>query len=103
MRLPQARLDQVLDRFNEVEARMGAASEAVEIVRLAKEHAELRPVAEAAMRLAKARDERNELAVMAQAEDEEMAALARDEMAGLEVRLPEIEHELALLLAPRDV
>ena len=47
MRLPQARLDQVLDRFREVEARMGAASDGVEIVRLSKEHAELRPVAEA--------------------------------------------------------
>ncbi|HQP19577.1 MAG TPA: hypothetical protein PLG07_04590, partial [Phenylobacterium sp.] len=26
MRLPQARLDQVLDRFREIEARMGAAT-----------------------------------------------------------------------------
>ena len=42
MRLPQARLDQVLDRFREIEARMGAASDGAEIVRLSKEHAELK-------------------------------------------------------------
>ena len=45
MRLPQARLDQVLARFQEVEARMSAASEGAEVVRLGKEYAELRPVA----------------------------------------------------------
>ena len=42
MRLPQARLDQVLDRFREIEARMGAATAGQEIVRLGKEHAELK-------------------------------------------------------------
>ena len=47
MRLPQARLDQVLDRFREIEARMGAATDGAEIVRLSKEHAELRPAASA--------------------------------------------------------
>ena len=54
MRLPQARLDQVLDRYREVEARMGAASDGAEIVRLSKEHAELRPVAEAVRSLERA-------------------------------------------------
>jgi peptide chain release factor 1 len=61
MRLPQARLDQVLDRFREVEARMGAATDGQEIVRLSKEHAELRPVAEAVEGLARARAEGPEL------------------------------------------
>ena len=102
MRLPQARLDQVLDRFGEVEARMGAASDGPEIVRLGKEYAELKPVAEFAQRLAKARAERAELEAMAGAEDAEMAALARDELAELDASLPELERELALLLAPRD-
>jgi peptide chain release factor 1 len=102
VRLPQARLDQVLDRFGEVEARMGAASDGPEIVRLGKEYAELKPVAEFAQRLAKARAERAELEAMAGAEDAEMAALARDELAELDASLPELERELALLLAPRD-
>ncbi|HEY1562667.1 MAG TPA: peptide chain release factor 1 [Caulobacteraceae bacterium] len=102
MRLPQARLDQVLDRFHEVEARMGAAGEAAEIVRLGKEYAELRPVAEAAERLARERTEREDLEAMANGDDAEMAGLAREELAALDERLPETEHALALLLAPRD-
>ena len=65
MRLPQARLDQVLDRFHQVEARMGAASDGAEIVRLSKEHAELKPVADAVQALARARAEVEDLQVMA--------------------------------------
>ena len=57
MRLPQARLDQVLDRFHEVEARMGSATDGAEIVRLSKEHAELKPVVDAVQGLARARAE----------------------------------------------
>src|SRR5579875_295637 len=64
MHLPQAKLDAVLDRFREVEARMGAASDGAEIVRLGKEHAELRPVAEAVAGLVRARDEREDLFAM---------------------------------------
>ena len=102
MRLPQARLDQVLDRFREVEARIGAAGETAEIVRLGKEYAELRPVAEAAQDLAHARAERADLEAMANGDDAEMAALAREELSALDERLPDAERALALLLAPRD-
>ena len=55
MRLPKARLDQVLDRFHQVEARMGAATDGQEIVRLSKEHAEIKPVADAVTALARMR------------------------------------------------
>jgi peptide chain release factor 1 len=102
LRLPQARLEQVLDRFHEVEARMGSGPDAAEIVRLGKEYAELRPVAEAAERLAKARAELADLEAMAAADDADMAALAREELTELEAALPERERALALLLAPRD-
>ncbi len=81
---------------------MEIASAGAEIVRLGKEHAELRPVAEFARRLATARAEREDLERMADDDDAEMAAMARDEMADLDARLPDLERELALLLAPRD-
>ncbi|MBO9709212.1 MAG: peptide chain release factor 1 [Caulobacter sp.] len=100
MRLPQARLDQVLDRFREVEARMGAATDGSEIVKLSKEHAELRPVAEAVERLAKLLAERAELEEMAG--DPDMAAMVADEKAALDEKLPVLERELALMLAPKD-
>jgi peptide chain release factor 1 len=102
LRLPQARLDQVLDRFREIEARMGAATDGAEIVRLSKEHAELRPVAEAVMAVQKVAAERPELEAMAADPDPDISELARDELERLDARLPEMEREVALLLAPRD-
>ena len=42
---------QIVDRFEAAEARMGATADGDEIVRLAKEHAELKPVVEAARAL----------------------------------------------------
>ena len=92
----------MLDRFREVEARMGAASEAAEIVRLGKEHAELRPVADAAERLSNARAERADLEAMIAGTDPDMAELARADLTAVDERIPAIEHELALLLVPRD-
>ena len=102
LRLPQARLDQVLDRFREVEARMGAATEGAEIVRLSKEHAELKPVADAVAGLEKARAEMPELEAMAADPDPDISELARDELERLQDRLPQMEHALALMLAPKD-
>ena len=100
MRLPQARLDQVLDRFHQVEARMGAATDGQEIVRLSKEHAEMKPVADAVTALARTRAEMADLEAMAS--DPEMAEMAAEELEALRERLPEMEREVALLLAPRD-
>ena len=100
LHLPQSKLDQVLDRFHQVEARMGAASDGQEIVRLSKEHAEMKPVADAVLALAKARTEIEELQAMTA--DPEMAAMVADELETLNARLPEMERDVALLLAPRD-
>ena len=102
MRLPQARLEQVLDRFNEIEARMGAAADGAEIVRLSKEHAELRPVVEAVQAFRKAQAEQADLEEMMASGDADMAEMARDELAALNERLPDLERGVALLLAPRD-
>jgi peptide chain release factor 1 len=102
MRLPKARLEQVLARFQEVEARMSATTDGAELVKLAKEHAELKPVAEAAERLTKLQAQRAELEALAGGDDKEMAELAREELAELDETEPTLERELALLLAPRD-
>ncbi len=102
MRLPKARLDQVLDRFREIEARMGAAMDGAEIVRLSKEHAELKAVADAAHALEAAQAEEADLEEMAGGDDAEMAALAREELSALREKLPDLEKAVALLLAPRD-
>ena len=81
---------------------MGAATDGQEIVRLSKEHAEIKPVADAVAGLAKVRAEHDELEEMAASGDPEMASLARDELQALSDRLPEMERQVALLLAPKD-
>ena len=81
---------------------MSAASDGAEIVRLSREHAELKPVVEAVRALEKARAEGPELEEMAASGDADMSALARDELEDLKARLPGLEREVALLLAPRD-
>lgn len=102
MHAPEARLEQVIDRFDQVEARLGAAGDADEIVKLSKEHAELRPVAEKAMELKTARQELVDLEEMMEGGDAEMAEMAREEFYALKERLPDLEHEMNLLLLPKD-
>ena len=79
---------------------MGAASDGAEIVRLSKEHAEMKPVADAVMALAKTRAEMADLEIMAA--DPEMAEMAAEELQTLKETLPDMERDVALLLAPRD-
>ena len=81
---------------------MGAASDGAEIVKLSKEHAELRPVVDAVQALERARAEAPELEAMSRAEDPEMAQMAREELDALKDRLPGLERDIALLLAPKD-
>ena len=81
---------------------MSATTDGAEIVRLSREHAELKPVVEAVRTLEKVRGEAPELEEMAASGDAEMSALARDELEALKARLPALEREVALLLAPRD-
>lgn len=81
---------------------MGAATDGTEIVRLSKEHAELKPVAEAVQAIQKVLAEKPELEAMAADPDPDISELARDELERLEDSLPEMERAVALLLAPRD-
>ncbi|MGD2132275.1 MAG: peptide chain release factor 1 [Maricaulaceae bacterium] len=101
-RIPETRLAQVVDRFDAVEARMNAATDGEEIVKLSKEHAELAPVVEAARALTKAREELQDLEEMAESGDAEMAELAREERQAVKDKIPALEHELQLLLLPKD-
>ena len=100
--IPAHRLEQVIDRFEEVEARMGAVSDPDEIVALSKEHAELRPVAEKAKELAQARADYEEAEAMMEGDDPDMAELAREEYYALKESIPDLENEVQILLLPKD-
>ncbi|MEO0712711.1 MAG: peptide chain release factor 1 [Pseudomonadota bacterium] len=97
-----SRLAQVIDRFEEVEARMGAATETDEIIALSKEHAELKPVAEKARDLAGVLDGIKEAEALVAGDDADMAELAREELDALKETLPGLEEEVQLLLLPKD-
>lgn len=100
--LSEIRLQQVIDRFEEVEARMGAATEPSEIVSLSREHSELRPVVETAQAVLAARRGLAEAEALAASGDREMAELARLEIDDLRERLPELEQTMKVLLLPKD-
>jgi peptide chain release factor 1 len=95
-----ARLEQVLARFDEVEARLSAGQG--DIVALSKEHAELRPTAEAIRALRAVDREREDLEVMSADGDPDMAAMAKAELQDLHERRPELETAVKLLLLPKD-
>jgi len=98
------RLAQAVDRFERVEARLGAATDGAEIVRLGQEHAELKPLAEAIAALNAKRAEIVGLEAMVRdsAGDKEMAALAEEELRAAKDDLPALEQAALLLLAPKD-
>lgn len=98
------RLAQVIDRFEEVEARMGAVTDPDEIVALSREHAKLKPVADAAIALRDTQAELSDLREML-ADPEtigDMRELVQADIGGIEAKLPEMEQEMQILLLPRD-
>ena len=101
--LSLTRLQQVIDRFEEVEARMGATSDSKEIITLSKEHSELRPIVEKARELMAARRGLDEALALAGSGDADMAALAQMEVDDLKERLPALEQDMQILLLPKDV
>ena len=100
MHIPDAKLAQVVDRFEQIEARMGATTDGEEIVQLGKDYAELKPIVEGVRKLQEVRAEMADLEEMA--EDPEMGAMAKEELQALKVSLPELEREVSLLLLPKD-
>ena len=100
MHIPDHKLAQVVDRFEHIEARMGATTDGDEIVKLGKDYAELKPIVEGVRRLQSVRSEMEDLEVMLN--DPEMGSMAREELQALKEKLPELEHEVSLLLLPKD-
>nr|WP_206711390.1 peptide chain release factor 1 [Aquisalinus flavus] len=95
-------MDALISRFRAVEEKMSVVTNPEDIVRLSKEHAELRPVAEAGRELLEARNQIDDLNEMAYADDKEMAALAWDELEALKQRMPQLEKQLQIMLLPKD-
>ncbi len=97
--------ERIVSRHQELSSLLSGASVSPEdYTKYAKEYAELTPVADAVAEVKRAQAERDDLTVMLSdpAMDGEMAAMARDDLAALETRLPELEHRIRLALLPKD-
>jgi peptide chain release factor 1 len=104
MRLSPERLSRVLDRFDEIEARLSVCSEGGEIMRLSKERAAMSDVVDAIRAVEKAYAEKAELEMMILdlPAGDEMAQMAHGELDILRETIPAMEQELQILLLPRD-
>ncbi|HEU4820955.1 MAG TPA: peptide chain release factor 1 [Qipengyuania sp.] len=101
MTIPAERIDQLLHRFAEIEARLASGTlEGEGFVRASRDYAELEPVARAAEQVRAMRTEIAELSALTA--DPEMQALAAEELAELREKLPEAERTLAVAMLPRD-
>ncbi|MEL6238337.1 MAG: peptide chain release factor 1 [Pseudomonadota bacterium] len=101
MQIPPERLDQIANRFAELEARMASGTlEGDAFVKASRDYAELEPVAKVAAQVKAAREEMAGLEEMLG--DPEMRAMAEEELADLREALPEKERALAIALLPRD-
>ncbi|PZO53192.1 MAG: peptide chain release factor 1 [Alphaproteobacteria bacterium] len=98
----ERRLRQAVDRFERVEARLGAATDGAEIVKLGQEHAELKPLVDAISAVNAARAEIANLEGIAKDGDAEMAELVAEELSAAKAKLLELEQSALLLLAPKD-
>ena len=98
--ISQDRLHKVLDRFEAVQSEMNSSVPRERFVALSKEFAELSPVADAVKKLQASRAAREEAQAMLA--DKEMADIAREEMGRLDAELPALEHQVQLMLLPKD-
>jgi peptide chain release factor 1 len=98
--VPEDRLEQILQRFQYLEAAMADGASGGDIATLAKEYSDLKPVVEQVQAYRKL------VADLAEAEamlaDPDMKELAEEEIPALKAALPEAEHQLQLSLLPKD-
>ncbi len=98
-------VDHIVRRFSELESELAAAGDNGELmVKLSKEYAELSPVARAAISVQIAWQERDELQEIQgdRENDDDMRALAGEELAELTDRLAGLESDLQLMMLPKD-
>jgi peptide chain release factor 1 len=102
--LPAERMDQVLKRFDLIEARMSAGSDPETYVKLASEYAELQELATKIRELRAAEKELTDLETMRddKGSDGEMRALAASEIDGVEEKIEGLKGDIRILLLPKD-
>ena len=98
--LPLDRLDQIVSRFQFLEAKLSEKLSGADIAKVSREYAELRPVVDEII------DYKGLLSALKDVEellaDPDMKALAEDELTNLKIKIPKTEQSLKLALLPKD-
>ncbi|MER8430909.1 peptide chain release factor 1 [Mesorhizobium caraganae] len=102
--LPRERMDQVVKRFEMLEAQMSAGPAADVYVKMASEYSELQDMVAKVRELRSAEHEQADLEAMLadKSTDAEMRALAEADLPGVEERIEELQKDIQILLLPRD-
>ncbi len=102
--IPRAKLDKILERFDELQTLMSNNVDPQSFAKMSKEYAALKPVVEVVQLLTNTRKEASDLEeVLADSKsDPELVEMATSELEDVRDRLPDLEHELQALLLPKD-
>ena len=96
------KLDRIIERFDLIQAELSSGATGENFDRLSREYAEIEPTARVAQGLRKAYSERQSIAEMAAENDPEIVEMTRAEQPVLEKRIGTLEHQLRMLLLPKD-
>ena len=102
--LPRDRMDQVIKRFEMLEAQMAAGTEADAYVKLASEYSELQDIVGKVRELLAAEGELADLEAMLadRSLDKEMRQLAEVDLPAVEERVEALQQEIQILMLPKD-
>ncbi|MBX3489291.1 peptide chain release factor 1 [Parvibaculum sp.] len=98
--IPEEKLQSVIARFEAVQSEMNSEVPRDRFVALSREFSELAPIAAAIGKLNAAQREYEDAEALLRVRD--MAEMAREEIDRLNEELPRLEHELQLMLLPKD-
>jgi peptide chain release factor 1 len=99
------RLEQIAARYEDLGRQLGSdeiVNDHLAYQKIAKQHRDLQPVVNKFREYQKIQAGIADSTSMLKEEDEEIRAMAEEELAGLEARLPKVEEEIKLLLLPKD-
>ena len=102
--LPRDRMDQVVKRFDMLEAQMAAGPDPDAYVKMASEYADIQEMVAKIRELRAAEQELADLEAMLddKATDAEMRALAQGELPAVEDRIEALQKDIQILLLPKD-
>ena len=98
--IPADKLNQIIDRFQFLEAKLGTTLDGAQIATISREYAELKPVVDTVLNYRRIVDDITEAEAMLS--DPDMRELAEEELPDLREQLETAQQEVRLALLPKD-